>query len=320
VIKLYLDSSVIEPIAQQNAGNRIKALLQQKGAVAFASMQNLVEAWRIPDSAARGRFVRVILQLARTREVDPMLHGLVVAVINEVRRNQHHEWLLAQPRDTHLHELRTLHRSIWERLKADPTDLPDNPRAMETFVYHNVGDAMEVQRLRRQVLKTGPVTSPLLTNEMRARLQPLIDRVAEAEAYWRQSAASTWWNSFFNPSPGLFELRNWLAEYLIPERLELESWMAFWLAEADRDALILERVYGLFDFFQSHLRVDSGNWGDLNHVGFAVGRDYFLTADKQFHAVMEKVRNQPDTPIARPVLIERASADIVSEIKSGLGW
>ncbi|HVS05772.1 MAG TPA: hypothetical protein VHK65_06355 [Candidatus Dormibacteraeota bacterium] len=320
MIKLYLDSSVIEPIAQQSAGNRIKALLQQRGAVVFASMQNLVEAWRIPDPATRGRFVRAILQVARTREVDPMLHGLVVPVINELRRNQHHEWLLPQPRHTHLHDLRILHHSIWERLKADPAALPDNPRAMEAFVYHNVGDAMQLQRLRRQAMKAGPVASPLLSKAMSARLQPMIDRVSEAEAYWRQSAASTWWNSFFNPSPGSFELRNWLAEYLIPERLELESWMTFWLVEADRDALILERVYGFFDFFQSHLKVDSGNWGDLNHVGFAVGRDYFLTADKQFNAVMERVRNQPDTPIARPVLIDRASTDIVSEIRSGLGW
>jgi hypothetical protein len=120
--------------------------------------------------------------------------------------------------------------------------------------------------------------------------------------------------------PRLIDLRGWLLPYLLPDRLEYASWMRFWLAEVEAAQMAVSRVWALAEYFQTELRVAPGDSGDLNHAMYAVGRDYFLTADAGFFDVLGKVGRVPNTPSARPILIDRASTDIEGELKRAIGW
>ena len=68
---LYLDNSVLTPIAEQAAAGRIRASFKANGAVNFASTQNLVEAWRAPE-AIRTKLVRTLLRVAHQHEEDSL--------------------------------------------------------------------------------------------------------------------------------------------------------------------------------------------------------------------------------------------------------
>ena len=48
----------------------------------------------------------------------------------------------------------------------------------------------------------------------------------------------------------------------------------------------------LVDFFNCDRKSDPGDWGDINHAAFAVGRDYPLTADRNFYESLLKARVQ----------------------------
>jgi hypothetical protein len=316
---LYFDTSVIHPIAEQGAGGRIKSLLQSHGAEAFASIQNLVEAWRNPDAAARAPVVRALLQVARDREVEPLQHQAVLALVGEMLAHNHWDWLLPKPNPAFIRRDRARRRFAWERVRDDPSY---RPAGMDgEFLYNTVGEAMRRQRIRRQANVAGAtIPDPVVDPAIAERLAPLVQPLSKPEAYWRQQMGAAWWHGVVEGDPTVADLRDWLLSYLDVRRLDVESWMRFWLQEVDSAALQVTRVEGLVDYFQPDRTVDAGNWGDINHAGFAVGRDYLLTADRNFYEALQKVRQQPDTPIAEPILIDRAAPDIHGVIKSALGW
>src|SRR2546430_17491947 len=83
---LYFDHNVYHPVASQGAGGRVKKMLKDQGAEAFASTQNLIEAWRISDDGTLGaNLVRTITQVARHREETPLVLEMVRAVVGQMR-------------------------------------------------------------------------------------------------------------------------------------------------------------------------------------------------------------------------------------------
>jgi hypothetical protein len=96
--------------------------------------------------------------------------------------------------------------------------------------------------------------------------------------------------------------------------------MRFWLAELDDLAVAPLRAASLVDFFNRDRKGDPGDWGDINHAAFAVGRDYLLTADRNFYEALLKVRAQPRVTLATPLIVNRTAPDVYLEVKSALRW
>src|SRR5258708_25727724 len=111
---LYFDHNVYHPVASQGAGGRVKKLLKDQGAEAFASTQNLIEAWRISDDdTLRANLVRTIIQVARDREEMPLMLEMVRAVVGQMR-HLHPDWIRPDP------DLRLQRRDI--RRRREPWD------------------------------------------------------------------------------------------------------------------------------------------------------------------------------------------------------
>src|SRR5260370_25315743 len=89
---LYFDNSVLDPVAAQVAGGRLKRLLKDHRAVAFASIQNLIEFFRIDqDDGKRAKRIRTLFQVARARETEPLLYQDIPARVRHIRKH-HPDW------------------------------------------------------------------------------------------------------------------------------------------------------------------------------------------------------------------------------------
>jgi hypothetical protein len=203
----------------------------------------------------------------------------------------------------------------------DPSYVSPEMVAFDSELRKHIGDSMQIQRTKRGLVRGGsklplPTADPAIT----ARLEPLVAKLSEPERFWRVQTAASWWNAIVKGDPERRDIRDWLQPYLSLRRLDVEAWERFWINEVDASAVAVVQVKGLIDFFQADYKVESGNWGDINHGGFAVGRDYLLTADRDFHETLVKVRAEPGVAMALPILIDRAATDIVDNIRTRLGW
>ena len=322
-VTLYFDTSALEPIARQRAGGRLKALLKARGALATGSIQNLVEIWRMPDTVtavSRPQLVRALLQVARDHEIEPNAYRAVLAVVRQLQ-SAHPDWVNPTPDLRAINRRRTRQREVWAQLTSDPSYRPKGVQAYDPFLRGLVANSERVQRLRRRanragVVLPGPVTDPTIA----ARLQPLVDALPRPDAFWRQQTGAAWWLAMTGADAGVRDLFDWGRPHLALHRIDVEGWMRFWLDEVDPAAIPITRIVGLMDYFQVQRKIDRGNWGDINHAGFAISRDFLITADRSFYETLSKIKLQPGVTAATPVFIDRDSPDIFLEIKSGLRW
>jgi hypothetical protein len=191
--------------------------------------------------------------------------------------------------------------------------------AARRLVEGNIGESLRRQRAWRQTrLKGQPLATTII--DPNSRLIPLLKALPPLEAHWRERWGASTWSALMKGDRMLMDIREWLGPYLLTDRLDPESWMRFWLVEADAGALAVRRVQGLTAYFQAESgRITAGNAGDINHSGYAVEVSHFLTADRVFHRVLTAVEQQPEMKLARPFFVDRAAPDIVEEIKQVLG-
>jgi hypothetical protein len=320
MVAVYFDNSVIRPVADAAAGPRLRELLDQQGGQAHASIQNLLEAWRNNDAASRARFIETLLTVASSHEEEPLLLTAGGRLVDEIRAH-HPDWLVAAPDLSSQAEHRKVRAEIWSRMATKPTDKPMNMLRREQFLYEAIAASNQRQRVIRRARQGGiALPSPVVNIDVAVHLQPLVDGLSEADAFWRQSAAAAWWRGAIQGDDNLTDLRDYLRPYLAVDLIAAEPWMRFWLAEADAAALPVIRAEFLAQFFQPDHRITPGNWGDINHAGSAVGRDFILTADHDFFDVLAAIHQQSDMAIAEPRFIRRDAPDVVAEIRSKLGW
>lgn len=315
-MRLYFDNSVMDPIAVQGAGSRVKALLKQHGATVFGSIQNLSEIIRTNDHERRALLARTLIQIARDRERDAIPYRQALALVRAMER-LHPDWLNPHPHREIIDENLMWRRHAWEQLIADPYWRPKGQLEHANFVYDTVRRTKASHRRRREGRKRGELPSSGIDDPEVLALRAALPTL---EAYWRDQMGWVWWKAVMQGDPKLIDLRGWLLPYILPDRLDYTSWMRFWLVEVDAEPMAPSRVWALTEFFQTEHKVESGDTGDLNHAMYAVGRDYLLTADAGFFDVLSKVGQVPNTRIAQPILVNRASTDILNEIKSLLGW
>jgi hypothetical protein len=228
--RLYIDSSVFDPIAAQGAGGRFKKLFRDRGVRAFASTQNLIEAWRIPEASVRANLVRTIIQVAREREEMPLMLEMVRAVAGQMR-HVHPDWMRTQP-DLSIHQRdRERRREVWRQVKADPAYIPLGVLRARQFLREAAAESARRHTAHRALRRSGgKARNP-------PRIQTLIDVLPEPEAFWRREQGLAWWDAVTTNERRVTDLRDWFLPYVKRGRLDIESWMKFWLAELEAAAV-----------------------------------------------------------------------------------
>ena len=315
---LYFDNSVLDVIASQAAGTRLKSLLKGNGLTALGSVQNLTETLRIDDDEKRVRLIRAILQVARIHEVDPLEHRVALALIRQISKH-HPEWVNPTPDLKSVRENLSWFPLTWERLKDDPSYRPRGLLSNRRLVQGNIAESLRRQRAWRKTrLKGEPIATTIF--DPNRRLIPYVQALPPLEAHWRERWGASTWSALMKGDRMVLDVREWLEPYVLTNRLNPESWLRFWLVEADAGALAVRRVQGLTAYCQAEVgRITAGNAGDISHAGYALEVKFFLTADKAFYDVLEMIAQQPNVGIAKPLLIDRVADDICAEIRSSLG-
>jgi hypothetical protein len=317
-ITVYFDNSVLDPIAAQRVGGRVKKLLKEHRAVAFASIQNLIEFFRIDlDDDLRAQRIRTLLQVARIREDEPLLYQDIRALVAQIRKH-HPDWINDKPNEFRIRKELNDAKIVWDRLKSNPEHRPPGFLRSRRWLKGVIGESMSRHRRRGQIPKPGSALSAAFEDpSFDLRMQPLFRALPAPEGHWREHMGLAYWAALAANDELGSNLKDWLGPYLRLERVGTEPWMRFWLAELDATAIPRMRVEGMTDYFQE--KVDSGNAGDIEHAGYGVGRDFLLTADKDFHRILKLVEQQP-TSMARSMLVDRNASDIVGAIATALGW
>src|ERR1700687_3152822 len=146
---IYFDNSVLDAIANQSAGGRIKLLLKRAGLTALGSVQNLTETLRIEDDEHRARLVRAILQVARSHERDPLEHRAALALVGQIRAH-HPDWVNPAPRLNSMRENLAWFPLTWERLKRDPMYRPRGLLGTRRLNEGNIAESLRRQRAWRR--------------------------------------------------------------------------------------------------------------------------------------------------------------------------
>jgi len=316
---IYFDSSVLDAVARQDKGGRLKALLKANGAQAVGSVYHLLEAFPIQDTATRIQMVRTVLRVARCRETDPLMYYELRSLIAEVR--QHHpEWLQVAPDLRLISSDRAAHRNIWDNLKEDPSYLPAGFIAGRETLRAVLAESKVRQRPARVAALAGQPPPAVIPAEVRHILHPLISSLPPMEAIWRETAGGIWWNAIFGRDPQVRSLEEWIAPLMVHDRLDLESWMLFWLTELDGTAMPSVRIQMLTNHFQAGLKVDAGHAADIMHAGYSAITDRFLTADAGLYSTLQKVQGIAGAQMADPIFIDRSQMEIIDTIRMALGW
>jgi hypothetical protein len=317
---IYPESSVLDAIALQDAGGRVKSLFKVHSVVGFGSVQHLIEAYRIEDSEKRARLMRTILRVARQRETDPLMYRELISFLGEVRRF-HPDWLTPNPDFSLINADREWHRRAWEGLMRDPYHRPAGVLRNREFVRAVIGESKRRQKETRSAKVEGRPRPVVIEDPvLRSKLQPLIDALPAPEAVWREEAAGIWWNAAARADDQVRSLGEWIAPLLRVDQIDLLTWMHFWLAEIDPQAIPATRVQLLTGYFLADFKVDAGHPGDMLHAGYGTVTDHLLTADADFYTVLSNVAALPATKMAVPIFVDRSGPDIVGAIAAAMGW
>jgi hypothetical protein len=212
---LYFDNSVLHPIASQSARGRVKSLLKRHRAIAFGSIQNLIEFFRIEPDDQRAQRIRTLLQVARTRETEPVLYRDIRALVNELRRH-HLDWINPRPDLTATIKDLADAKLVWERLKIDPRHRPPGFLRHREYVKGSIGESMRRQRYLGPTPPPGTALSKAVLNaDIDARFRPLFDALPVPEGHWREHMALAYWSALDGSGDELVSnLKDWLGPHL----------------------------------------------------------------------------------------------------------
>jgi hypothetical protein len=186
-ITLYFDNSVLDPVAVQGVGGRLKKLLKEHRTVAFASIQNLIEFFRIDlDDDQRAQRIRTLLQVARVREDEPLLYQDIRALVAEIR-NHHHDWINDKPNLFRIRKELNDAKIVWDRLKSDPGLRPAGFLRSRHWLKGVIGESMNRHRRRGPVPLPGSALSAAFEDPaFDSRMRPLFEALPAPEGHWRE--------------------------------------------------------------------------------------------------------------------------------------
>jgi hypothetical protein len=115
---------------------------------------------------------------------------------------------------------------------------------------------------------------------------------------WRLMSAGLWWSSLV--PDGRAAYRDWLAPFLDLGAVASSeaSFNSLWLYELDRHEVPREWLRWAVVQLQSVRKVTPGTPGDNQIATYAYDCDVFVTGDKAFVAILDRIRPHAPKPVA----------------------
>jgi hypothetical protein len=112
---------------------------------------------------------------------------------------------------------------------------------------------------------------------------------------------------------------DWLGPYIrSPVQFEESDWYAFWILDIDAARMPADRLTSLATLYQLQRPITAGNTADALHSVHLLDVDVLMTADRDFHWVLEQLVQRHFPNSARPRLIDRAATDAACEVGAAM--
>ncbi|MGI5468083.1 type II toxin-antitoxin system VapC family toxin [Streptomyces sp. CA-132043] len=325
-----LDTNVWSYLGDQGAAAEFDAFVRSRGATVVVPPSVLLEVLRLPKPDKRDRILRALLGGPRRRltsEAD--LES--AEVVAEVRRLRPH-WMRAVPDTGREAGWRTFWtKKVWRRAKEHPGAFLDvapavgTERVAEHLVEQQRQQRAEVDRARAtlddlsaMVMWQDPDGGGAGMPGWRPgdRVEPW--RVHNREVYWQALAV-------VGPRSVLTHEDSTLADW-VGARVDLRAacadpadFTAFWLYEAEASRMPRNWLRWAADIAQADMRIGPGNPYDAQHSAYLPDCDIFLTADKNYVRVLDRLAAHAPVPIARARRVAPAAhSGVVDAVRAAL--
>jgi hypothetical protein len=300
-------------IGERGEAASIRRYLNRSGHTVLASDFNLLELRSIPDASIMSRDLIALRSVTTTFEEYPLPYRHALEVFSEVRRIRP-EWVRATAPQSKIRSFLRRQREAWVEFKAGR--LPRGSIGAYRAAAEP-GNAInrQVQKLMRaQSASEGQLC--LVTELDGERVLEIEIDLGDPEINWRVDCLSAWSNAIVGKHPTGRDYADYLGPYLKPTAfVDPTAATDFWLRKVQGRSVPLNRAAGLAHYFQTHHKISHGNSLDALHACYLHDVDVFLTADKAFFTVLEKVAKFIEHP-AQVVLIERSSPSTLAQLRT----
>ncbi|NEC53097.1 hypothetical protein G3I18_31780 [Actinospica acidiphila] len=324
-----LDNNIWSYLGDQRAGHRFKTVAHSLGHHVVTAPSILLEVLQHPHSVMRAAIIEAI-----TTATDERLRSEAdresAEVISEVRR-LHPEWMRAVPDTGREATWRTYWTKRFWREAAEHHDrLRDAESARRTA--RTVRLLVDNQRLQRERWREAGFD---LRDLSRITLAPSEETTVEQQAgwplgeriaAWRPYSQEVYWHAFARSRRSVLTQEETTYADWVGARVDLramcasrEAFNQFWLYEVEPAYMPRTWLRWAADTVQMDMKVTDGNPLDVQHASYLPDCEVFLTADKNFVRVLDRIAEQAPVPVGRAYRVAPAAHDgIVEAIEATL--
>lgn len=311
-MRLLLDTNVWQYVVSCDQVNALRRAAKENGWDVTVAPSVVYEVLRTGDPARRGSTMEAITRQS-WRRLMPEVFLQSLDVVASLRRRRP-DWVRPAPDYASFHRERSDwigSGGFWGRARTTSATTADVLRALE-------GDWFDVARAdaarRRQEFAAIPFDKLALTGwtiDVPGRRGP---RKVEP---WRVETSDTWWRALNGGAQRAY--LDWCEPFLALDviRAERDSWEQLWFDEVDVTEVPREWLRWGTHWLQGTRKVTPGTPGDNQLAAYLVDAHAFLTADRTFVEIVERLRADAEFTIAQPVRVAHAQ-DMVNEIERAL--
>ncbi|QHV83594.1 hypothetical protein C3K23_00965 [Streptomyces sp. 604F] len=322
-MRIMLDNNVWSYLGDERAGKRFKTLVRSLGHRVVTAPSVLLEVLQHPRSDIRAAIIEVI-----TTATDERLRSEAdregAEVISEVRR-LHPEWMRTMPDTGREATWRTYWTKRFWREAVEHHDLlrETEPARRTARTARFLVDNQKEQRERwreagfdlSELSQITLIPNAETTAEQQAGWAP-----GERIAAWRPYCQEAYWGAFMRGRRSMFTREKATYADWVGARVDLramcasrEAFNRFWLYEVESACLVRNWLRWAADTVQMDMKVTGGNPIDVQHSSYLPDCDVFLTADKNFVRVLDRIAEQAPVLVGRAHRVEPAAHDSIVE-------
>jgi len=310
-MKIFLDTNVYDYIAKNGFYKKLKDFFQENLCDIIVSLGIVFEIARISDEELRNKCFQVVWKLGTIYPKFPESYLETQEVINEFKRCRP-DWIYSMPHNEkeiwgYVHNYRSI-INFFKRNGFLETNESFDEYISLTERAISKGNPMD-KSVRQALLKY----ENLEVGSEDPEIQNLFTPLPDSERFWR-SKSSTIWRLALKGDPSMRDYKDWLLPHLRKTSVGKMEWESFWLRDLNSRNVPRTYVRGLTEYFQLKFRITHGNMIDSNHSLNLVGNHLFLTGDKNYFEVLQKVVRNSTLRIAKPLFVDRNNNDACDEI------
>jgi hypothetical protein len=315
LVQLYLDTNVFDHVLAAGEADRLATWLQAEGHTVLLSSMHLSEAIAIPDAAKRRELIAFLTGLPR-RHLPPVGYLHAAELRAEVERCRP-GWLRHFPDTSRVSYWLNGDKRRWVEAKRDPDRLAEQfLGSYRPVAEGGIAAVREAQKEMRQALVAGATHTPGFGFGGYEVATPGA-RLNDAELWWRRGCLTAWYTALILRPEVMRDYYDYLAPYLILDRIEEADFSRFWLNDADRLALRRNATASLIDWAQLRRKITHGNAADALHATYLFDADYLITGDRAFFEALTTLPDLGDAGLL--VLTARSGTSAVEEIARAVG-